>query len=425
MKAEITDLQVLAELNRQGVSKDDVTLQRDYCAKYPSTQVYKVKNSRKRIAVLSSTPMVTNDGEMISLKWLVDGSKYVADKNLFAAVVDGNSAGITRDNKSATWSPQIFLNGKEQLSIGQWFLTNDESVIEMGYGICRRQLILRNIGLLEYYIFDKDPKGDVRIKSNLSGDLKASGYWAVDGNKKPLKGFVVKGDEKIIPSKVFEGAAYPVIVDDTFTSHSDDGYLKKADADYETAHDAGNATTLFLSGDRLEVGQEYDGDEYYIRRAALFFDTSSLPDDAEITEVVLSLYFTFAGDPTNSDYVVVLFTGNQPLQVSDYHTGNFASNFGSIDSDDVVENAYNNITINDSIAYINKTGTTKLGLRSSRDIDSIEPGEDDEAYADISSSESGASTEPKLIITYPVGISRPLVNGSPVNTGLVNGVLVR
>lgn len=426
MKAEITDLQVVAELARQSINKDDVTVQRDYCAKYPSTTVYRIKNSKKRIAVLSKTPFVNESGQSISAKWLWNGSSYVSDTNLFGVVVKGAKVNITYKDKKSEWNPDVFLDDVEKSYIGTWLLSG--SMLELNYGICKRQLVLRRGMILEYYIFDKDPKGEVRIKSNYEGDITTRKYWAIDGKHRPLKGFETQNNEKIITAKVFEQAVYPITVDDSveFTSASDDGYLLKDGGDYDTTHDTTNADDVIDGITNFACGQAYDGEDYRIYRAALFFDTSSIPDDAEISEAVLSLYFESAGDPTDSDYVVQQFTGNQPLQVSDYNAVKYVGDLGSIDSDDVNENAYNNITLNETgIGIINKTGTTKLGLRSSRDIDDVAPGEDDEACAEIKSSESGSSTEPKLIITYTAGMARPLVDGSLADVGLVNGVLVR
>ena len=79
----VTDKQMLAELARQGIDKDYVEFERDYCPAHPSTKFYRDLKSGKRFAVISDYPRVNKDGKRIVAKWLRKDSKYVANSNVF------------------------------------------------------------------------------------------------------------------------------------------------------------------------------------------------------------------------------------------------------------------------------------------------------------------------------------------------------
>jgi hypothetical protein len=148
-----------------------------------------------------------------------------------------------------------------------------------------------------------------------------------------------------------------------------------------------------------------------ISRVILLFDTSSLPDDANITAASLGLYVTAVTDPF-SDSLIVTSSGpasSTALVNADY--GTFA---GDIEYSSPVSNAslslntYNIIPLNATgRAAIALTGLTQIGLRSEFDRSAVAPSwqSSTQAAVDISTSEeSGTSQDPYLEVTYnPLG----------------------
>jgi len=203
----------------------------------------------------------------------------------------------------AIWNPQVFLNSSEikpksqdpvLLKIDPINENYHNNTLEWDYGICKRWLRVIEGMVLEYYIFDQNPNGSIVIKSNTKGDLKAAGYYAVDNEGNGLKGFEVVGDEKRIPAKAFENAVYPITVDDTYTGYStsSDGDIYARDFSYSTAHNSATGT-ISDTGTYFSIGQEYNSRSnppYRIDRGFVFFDTSSIPSSATISDATLSLY---------------------------------------------------------------------------------------------------------------------------------------
>lgn len=152
-------------------------------------------------------------------------------------------------------------------------------------------------------------------------------------------------------------------------------------ATYAAAHDASSATSVIrLNNSNFEVGQIYQyygGDHgYYVYRGGLVFDTSIIPDSATIIETTLLLYGQTDGSDTDFDIVIVSGADLADTFVAaDY--GELLDDTisrGSINTSSFITNGYNKISLNAiGIGEISKTGNTRFGLRSSRDIDSITP----------------------------------------------------
>ena len=189
----------------------------------------------------------------------------------------------------------------------------------------------------------------------------------------------------------------------TFYSTASDGYIYSGlQTSYATAHDAETGyvdDTNFV----VKIGQDWmPGSQYDISRAFLFFDTSSLGASATITSATLSVY----GELDNSfdDFNIVVQNGqptypHEPLQAGDYYYAHYSGNGGQFNTASFTCSGYNDIQLNsDGISWINKTGTTKLCLRSDRDINSITPSTKE--YVEVYAYEQGEGYRPKLTITY-------------------------
>ena len=410
----VTDPLALRQLEKQGIDKDYVEFFQDYSSEHPSTKFYRDLKSNKWIAVIHRLPKVNLRGERINPRWLLNGEEYHAGANLFtaSAKVDGETR-VEIQGKYAVWNPQVFIDGIEQFHgaarCRQVDPTNENyiyNILEWDYGVCIRRLRLIEGTIIELWIFNKDPGGDVVIKSNVAGNLPARSYYAIDAQGTPVEGFKVIADEKRIPRESWKGLAYPVIVDDTYTGYSSasDGYIYQDQGGYATVHDASTGT-VSDTGTTMYIGQQYVSlPKYNIYRAFVFFDTSTIASDATISAATLSLYGYSDGSVT--DFDLTIQNGqptypHDPLEAGDYDKTLYSGSGGTLGTSGFVTTGYNDITLDSTgIGWITKGGATKLCLRSSRDIDAIEPTGDE--YVVVYTNEQGTGYQPKLVVTYTV-----------------------
>ncbi len=153
----------------------------------------------------------------------------------------------------------------------------------------------------------------------------------------------------------------------------------------------------------IRLGQYGSGGFFELYRAALFFDTSSLAEDANITAATISIYGS--GDDSSTDFNITLVSGaelDDPLVSSDYYPDLYLAteSRGTLSTVSFKTNGYNNISFNSAgISEISKTGTTKFGLRSSRDINYYEPWTT-ERISFYANEIADSNKKPKLSVTY-------------------------
>jgi hypothetical protein len=201
---------------------------------------------------------------------------------------------------------------------------------------------------------------------------------------------------------------FPVVIDPTLSvvSLSNDGYIYSSSTTYNTAWTASSGT-IDSSAIYLSIGQKKDQSLppiYYIYRGFVLFNTSVLPSNAYLDSAVLSLYKK--NDYSGTDFMLTVQNGqptypHNPLQTGDYAKSHYSGNGGGLNTTNFV-NGRNNITLTD-LTWINKTGITKLCLRSSRDISGTTP--TGVEYVNVYSANAmdpnpNVSYKPKLIITY-------------------------
>ena len=196
----------------------------------------------------------------------------------------------------------------------------------------------------------------------------------------------------------------------TFYSTTSDAYLNgSGSSDYAIVHDASEGRDLHFATDVncVNVGQSKPYSWYNIFRAGLYFDTSSIPDDAVISSATLS--FCGIWDYSDIDFDIVVVDGSvidDPMVKTDYGylkdkttSGGYMNTSGFYTD----KTTYMTITLNsDGRDWISKTGTTKLGLRSLEDINSSPPGAgtDNEEYVSIYDDQDDPNYLPKLEVTY-------------------------
>lgn len=207
----------------------------------------------------------------------------------------------------------------------------------------------------------------------------------------------------------------------TFNPSAGDGWCQGSGANWDTMHDgasAGFATnytnTTFLVGSAESSG-------YYLSRASLPFDTSSIPDRAKITSATLRLRATQVnnGDNDGNDWLNVVGTtvaSGTTLSASDYSLIGSSINNPTelatrIDISTMSANNYYTWTLNASgIALIQKGGITKLGLRDGHDcLDQvIESNKSNECYF-ASSEHATEAYRPLLTVNYIITLNQGII----------------
>ena len=189
-----------------------------------------------------------------------------------------------------------------------------------------------------------------------------------------------------------------------FYSTASDGMLSGHDQIYTNAHVQPDADARMDAFTYNYIGQRFIGaiNEYYIERSALFFHTSSLPDNAVITSATLSLWGSTAVPTTDFNIIVVDgSTLHDPLVMGDYgDLRTQTTSGGAFNTAGYSPGANNDITLNaEGIEWISKTGWTNFGLRGSGDIAGIAPsGTESVGFLSTDNGEH----EPELVVTYYV-----------------------
>ena len=195
----------------------------------------------------------------------------------------------------------------------------------------------------------------------------------------------------------------------TYNATSSSAYSYKNNAVYNTAWTSATDTGR-TANSTIIVGQA-GGGSYTVYRGALYFDTSAIPDGATITSATLKIACN--ADASDTDFNITITNGqptypHDPFVTGDYAKANYAdTSGGSLTTSGITLDAYKDIAVNATgLTWINLTGTTKLLLRSSRDISGTSPGgfEDVLLYG-----ADNANYKPKLVVNWTTAASTTLV----------------
>lgn len=218
-----------------------------------------------------------------------------------------------------------------------------------------------------------------------------------------------------------------ITVTRVFYSLPYDGYIYKTGSPYDAVRTSYSGV-LSSSTTYSVVGQYYDSylGQYYIARAFLYFDTSIIPDTANITSAVLSIYVY----TTPQQHFNVTIQNGQPnyphipLQSGDYYYGYYSGNGGYRSTSTMPSSGYWNITLNSSgLNWLQKNGITKLCLRSDADINGVPP-TTMFSIANFYSAEKGEAYAPKLYVTYQTEGYRYILHGPYRESGTVANQVV-
>lgn len=188
----------------------------------------------------------------------------------------------------------------------------------------------------------------------------------------------------------------------TFYGDSADGDILMIDADWADVQAGSGGPTVDTSSTTFRVGKQKGVGNYSNYLAGLAFDTSALPDDAEITAATLTLTaaatasrtwtleardYNWGTSLTSADYRTSAQWSALTLLAQYDLAGGWASN-----------SAYALTSYGVNLAnLINKTGTTYLMLGSS-EYPGIAPATI-ESIQVYSANETGTSRDPKLEVT--------------------------
>jgi hypothetical protein len=152
-------------------------------------------------------------------------------------------------------------------------------------------------------------------------------------------------------------------------------------------------------------------DRLYLYRSFFPFDTSGLPDDANIqtTGTKLSIYATAKGDSGSTSIGLIQTTQASTSSLANTDYDNLTVNTPTegctrVTIASITTSAYNDFAANANlVGWISKTGSTLLGLRNSDDIDNSAPGSSESNNITHANSEqTGTSNDPKLVVTYTI-----------------------
>lgn len=143
---------------------------------------------------------------------------------------------------------------------------------------------------------------------------------------------------------------------------------------------------------------------FWITRSFLFFDTSTLPDTAQIVNAQLQIYAEIKNKTSSIAHPFIQLTrGRQrdPVVIEDWGAQNPETDIlAQIHLDDVVIGSYNDLPLNqDGRNHISLTGVTRYCLRQQMDVENFVPflGTNELAYH---SQQKGVGFLPVLHVQY-------------------------
>ncbi len=219
---------------------------------------------------------------------------------------------------------------------------------------------------------------------------------------------------------------------DSYYSGAGDGYIEGTGASFAAAHDNATGSSVNYTSVSASIYVYRDaGSTWWIRRGALPFDTSGLPDTDVISAATLYWYATGAwvnDDADSNSYVGVVHTftaSNTVLATGDYDdigsdndTGgramqpNIQQGAATVALSTITGAGYYSHALNATgLAWISNTSYTKLGIREGHDILEDLPGFAANKFNGggfYCSEQTGTANDPYISITHaPASTGRP------------------
>jgi len=220
--------------------------------------------------------------------------------------------------------------------------------------------------------------------------------------------------------------AIPISMTRIIYSSTSDGYAYSIDPNYTVAWESPVGYNFIDYLQYFRIGQQFEAGPFYtIHRAFVFFDTSIIPDDINITSATLSLYGKI--DYSDTDFNITIQNGqptypHDPIVLGDYNKAYYSGNGGNASTNGFSISGYNNITLTSTgRSWISKTGTTKFCLRSNRDIAGTTPTQNEYVY--VWAKEKGEAYAPKLYLSYDTEGNQYILNGAYDEEGTRDGAI--
>jgi len=216
---------------------------------------------------------------------------------------------------------------------------------------------------------------------------------------------------KILPKDFLLKATYPVYTDTTtsYYSGSGDGYIRKYDPNWDTCHDASSGDLTNYTGTEINLYVIQGANDYYCYRTFFPIDTSGIPDTADIISANFHFYIcSIEAKNVGTNYLSLVHTSQastSSLVDDDFDQCGAVNNptEGASRLEVPSTTGWCSFSLNSTgLGWIDKTGYTKLGIRSGDlDCDDVAPVDGShELGIKISSSES--TDDPYLEVSYQI-----------------------
>lgn len=294
------------------------------------------------------------------------------------------------DAKAAKFSsllalPKPRVDGDRLVSSGLWW---EHAIRLTETGVRETFTILDkpNVGTKadEWLVIETTVQG-LSVSDGEVGEFSKGDYrfpeprvWDADMREAPAKRWYRDGRLYTgVPVEWLAKAMYPVTIDPDFAGDTADGWIRGASATYSTARST--SESFDITGAAATLGQFYQG-SYYVFRAYLKFDTSSIPDGDTITQVNLKLAASSDSSGTDFDVQIVKqdWSSQDPIEAGTREAAYDNCLSGTADSN-IWRNTSGMATNTDytsgnlDTAWPSKTGHTYWSLRSSRDYNNNTP----------------------------------------------------
>ncbi len=219
------------------------------------------------------------------------------------------------------------------------------------------------------------------------------------------------GAENIQPLKVGSTTStfYPVAGQN---SPVDGGTLYNDFPDWDTVHDAAEATHVFPTDASIYAARcLFIDPDYAVYRTVFLFNTASIGTDA-IASAIFSVK-SGASNFSNDDSDTLTLVSSNPANNDDVVVGDYDSygttSFGSSALSNRVSLAYFDVTVNGTgRAAINKSGITKFGTRTERDIADNAPTGNNSMQI-FSADQADVTSDPKLVVEHAESVDQPYI----------------
>jgi len=385
------------------IDKGDITFEKDYdkvmddVGGHGFAKLYAINEGPQQgnsIQVFQGLPMVRpTDGALCIPKYIKQSGKHTVDVNTFTAnIADEGSIevfplvdqpnGATK-NDYARWNPVLkiggvvapILSGPVRLPVDPINPAFSNNVIEWDYGVCKRWIRVIQGRIKEMWVFTSNPNAEIRVEHKYTGKVELKLGRGVVG--------LIAPDTEVVTEKVFaeivEMKGYPVVLTGQITVYPDaheetatvDGWARESTpAPWATLEaDLGSqANDTATDAEVLLIQTHTSPNWIYNSRGLFLWDTSSLPDNCNLSSGIASLYGTGKNDLA-SITPGAIFVSSAPAINTAVAGGDYDS-LGSTAFTSAIAYAawntagYNNFTLTPSgLAAVSKTSITKFGLK--------------------------------------------------------------